>query len=181
LVARPFTISNGVATFSSTDSKPVIRTVTFSDKPLKLNNEEPVMDPKKKADADKPLLTLDSAIELLESKGFAVNQKDEQAEADLSFYRANKATFDAAVQAETDRLSTLRNDIVANSDLSDEDVKDMPEAMLNKMGALVTKKKGNETDHSIQGASINTGTLGDVTTNSKAPEVDYSDPEAFAK
>jgi len=181
LVSRPFSTSNGVATFSSTETKPVVRSVTYSDKSLQTNQEDAEMpDPKKTADSKE--LTIDSAIELLEAKGFQVNQKDEAAQADLEFYRTNKAKISALLAADEAKLKELRDNLVANSELIQEEVDAMGEPMLAKMTEMLANKQQGETDHSIVGAGA--GKQGEDGTvhqhNTESTAIDYTDPSAFA-
>lgn len=140
-----------------------------------LNQPEKVaMDPKpskKDAPADdnvtnKDAITVESAIEFLEAKGMVVNSKAE--DDDAKFFAENKGKIADLLANEKSRLDTLRTEIVANSDLTEEDVANMGEAMLIR---LVGSFKTN--DYSMQGgAAINSSTDGEFL-DSYAP--DYSE------
>lgn len=77
-------------------------------------------------------LTVENAINLLEDKGFRVNTKEEAEK--LEFFTKNQAKFESIINAEEDELEGLRKDLVTNSDLTEDDVKDMGKDMLVKLG-----------------------------------------------
>lgn len=76
-------------------------------------------------------LNVENAINLLETKGFKVNTKEEAEK--LEFFTKNKAKFESIINAETDELKVLRDNLVANSDMTDDDVKDMGKPMLTRL------------------------------------------------
>lgn len=76
-------------------------------------------------------LNVENAIKLLEEKGFKVNSKEENEQ--LQFFIDNREKFESVINAEEADLKVLRENLVANSDMTEEDVKDMGKDMLNRL------------------------------------------------
>jgi hypothetical protein len=87
---------------------------------------------------------VESAIEFLEQKGMVVNSKQE--DEDAKFFTENKSKIKTILANEDSRLDEMRKEVVANSELTEEDVANMGEAMLVRLaGSFKTN------DYSLQG------------------------------
>lgn len=104
---------------------------------------------------------IEKAVNLLESKGFKVNTKQEAEQ--IQFFVDNRAKFEAVINAEENRLADLRAKLVANSDFTDEDVAGMSETMLVKLGNQLQPK---------QNYAINAGSVQRKVANSEVSEED---------
>tara|TARA_R100000789_G_scaffold100494_1_gene111053 strand:- start:382 stop:1695 length:1314 start_codon:yes stop_codon:yes gene_type:complete len=87
-------------------------------------------------------LTVESAIELLESKGMVINSKEKAEEVEELLNK--KPQILNMLDAEEQRLNEIRKEIVENSEMTEEDVADMGEERLMKLHAMCTPVEGNE-------------------------------------
>lgn len=87
-------------------------------------------------------LTVESAIELLESKGMVINSKEKAEEIEVLISKSPKIL--EMLNAEEQRLNEIRKEIVENSEMTEEDVADMSEERLMKLHAMCAPIEGNE-------------------------------------
>jgi hypothetical protein len=78
-------------------------------------------------------VTVETAIELLESKGFVINSEKEAG--DLRPLIENKDRLLSLLEAEDDEMGKVRERIVSNSNMTDEDLKDMSPKMLTRLAS----------------------------------------------
>lgn len=170
LFARPFEISEGVAKFSSTEMKPVVKSVTFKETESGMVNSKIV---KKVIPMD-----IEEAMKLCKAKGFTVNKTDVEKEKDSDFYQTNKERITSLIAADDKEVNDLRVSVVANSELTVDDVANMNTASLMTINKMVSKDAETKTDY-----SVTAGTTGETTkTNTKEKKgFDFANPDSFAK
>ena len=78
-------------------------------------------------------VTVETAIELLESKGFVVNSEKEAD--DLRPLIENKDRLLSLLESEDEEMGEVRTRIIANSNMTDEDLKDMSPKMLTRLAS----------------------------------------------
>lgn len=78
-------------------------------------------------------VTVEAAIELLESKGFTINSKQEAE--DLQYLIQNKDWLTDILEREEEELQAIRERIVSNSDMEEADLKGMSEKMLRRLAS----------------------------------------------
>lgn len=81
-------------------------------------------------------VTVENAVKILESKGFKVINSDQQKS--LDFFMQNQSKIEALLGVADDELVALRKEVIANSQLTEDDVKDMPRELLLKLNAAAT-------------------------------------------
>ena len=76
-------------------------------------------------------MTVQNAIDLLETKGLSVVTKDEKV--NLAFFAENRSKIESMLAKEEAEVVALRADVVANSELTDDDVAGMEVSSLKRL------------------------------------------------
>lgn len=84
--------------------------------------------PEEKADVAANANDVQSAVELLEAKGFVINKADEAKK--INYLLGNHDRIKAMLEKDDARLQTIRDEIIANSDFSEDDLKGQSEDFL---------------------------------------------------
>lgn len=104
-------------------------------------------------------LTVENAINLLEEKGFKVNTKKEADQ--LQYFIDNKAKFESVINAEETELKSIREALVANSDMTEDDVKDMSKDMLTRLSNSLNPKQNYSAQANSSPGNVNSSEASD--------------------
>lgn len=77
--------------------------------------------------------TVENATEYLKEQGLEVVDPAEKEQEGFKDYQENKDEFESFQKEKEDRLAEKRTKLVENSDLEEDDVRDLPEAVIDKM------------------------------------------------
>ncbi|MCK5641214.1 MAG: DUF2213 domain-containing protein [Gammaproteobacteria bacterium] len=130
-----------VVTFEETGGLPVTnvmytqRSLSMKDEKKKADGKQPTGTPgeagKEPVENAAPELTVETCIEFLKGKSMrVVNQETDEA---MQFFIDNQEQIKSVIKQDEDRLAELRKEVVENSELNEDDVKNLSEENLKKI------------------------------------------------